>query len=129
MLEKYIKIFCQILLAGTTLVSCKTLKITLTDEKICAVAVDLSVGFDCATTISHIKSEMTLDEAIIMLNDGAIIMSADSFLKIKTTVDIACQFAGKDCTEDMKRTVETLNFLSKEKYKSPIACFGIDCEN
>ena len=70
------------------LLKLKKLKIILTDEKICSVAGDLSVGLDCATMLSHTKSEMNMDEAIDFLNKDAIIMSSNSFKQIKTKTQV-----------------------------------------
>ena len=91
MLGKYTKTLSLLLLVTITLVSCNTLKklkIILTDEKICSVAGDLSVGLDCATMLSHTKSVMNMDEAIDFLNKDAIIMSSNSFKQIKTKTQV-----------------------------------------
>ena len=119
---RWITLLSLSLLASALLSSCA--HITVPDTEVCAVAGLIDAGADCVHTIQSGRRSMSLEQLIVFLEaqpeyvdaDGvwhpargaALIMSADDWNKMKTTLEQACEKLGNQCTYEMRATYETI---------------------
>ena len=74
----------------------------------------MSAGADCAWTLSPDIEEMDLDQFIDFLEPtderaGAMVMSADHWGDIKTTIDQLCRKLENRCKKETRAKIKMLN--------------------
>jgi hypothetical protein len=82
------------------------------DIKICAVAGHLIVGMDCAFTGHDETSQMSMQQEVKFLEDGALCMSSVDYLRLKNAVESLCYKMGSACQyEQLQATTARLESL------------------
>jgi len=77
-----------ILLSTILISSCGSINIH--DTKACSVAGKVSAGANCVTALSGVKSQLSFDELIDLLESGAIIVPVNDFVNMKGDLEAAC---------------------------------------
>lgn len=85
--------------------------IKVANTRACGVAGKLSLGMDCAYTLSKDTDTMTFEETIAFLEPnekrgGAICQSASDWNKNKTSLEQACKKLGNFCSYEMKQAIK-----------------------
>jgi N-acetyl-anhydromuramyl-L-alanine amidase AmpD len=109
-----------LILSFLILSNCKQVKIQ--DDEICAVAGRMVVGGDCYTLITKTHREISMDEIIEMLENGAFIVPSETFTNLKTNIEVLCQYQKNTCTaaksieqslKQQKKEFKKVTFLSE----------------
>jgi hypothetical protein len=99
-------------LGGLALSACSVM---VPDVKVCAVAGRLQAGADCAYTGHDETSEMDMAATVKMLEDGAIWMSAQDYMRLKTAIESMCYKMGSACEyQKLQATVARISTLQKK---------------
>lgn len=76
------------------------------DIKLYSVAGTLQAGADYAYTGHDETGEITMEELFHMLEDGAIIMVSEDYMKQKTAAEQACIKLGAGCSFEIKQALK-----------------------
>lgn len=90
-----------ILLSTILISSCGSINIH--DTKACSVAGMVSAGANCVTAITGVKSELSFDELIDLLEGGAIIVPVNDFVNMKGDLEAAC--VRTKCNKKVKKKI------------------------
>lgn len=102
--------------------------VTVPNTRVCTVAGEMSAGAICAETLTPSTFDLTLAEFLDMLEPvpdvvdptdpskvlvpgraGAMVMTADDWLKNKTALESACRELGSKCSYEVQHAIAGMN--------------------